>query len=285
MITGLFFGLTTIDIFNVVPHHPAPNQKVRTEQQSISAGGPAANAAVAFAAFGNNARLCSGLGNHPVAKPGHSDLHQHGVTFTDFAMYPDELPVLSSIIVDSSNGDRCVVYADPNRKRLQKGICFDELLHECRVTLFDGFYLDQALLLARKSKEQNIITVLDGGSWKNGLDELLPFIDYAICSNDFAPPATKNIDDIFSYLSHKGVAHSAISRGPGSIITQTENNLTEIPVPHVKAKDTLGAGDILHGAFCHYIIDHPFAESLQMAGHSASQSCTYFGTREWINDL
>lgn len=285
MTTGLFFGLATIDIFNVVPQHPSANQKVRTERQSVSAGGPAANAAVAFAAFGNETRLGSGLGTHPVAELGVSDLRQHGVTFSDFALNPDELPVLSSIMVDSSSGDRCVVYANPNLKRLQPDIRSDALLHNCRVVLLDGFYPDQALIVARKAKENNIITSLDGGSWKDGLDELLPFIDYAICSDDFVPPGTATINDIISYLKKKGVAHCAFSRGPDSIIAQIEGSLIDIPVPAVNAVDTLGAGDILHGAFCHYIITHPFAESLQLAAHIASQSCRHYGTREWINYL
>lgn len=285
MTTGLFFGLTTIDIFNVVPQHPSANQKVRTERQSVSAGGPAANAAVAFAALGNETRLCSGLGTHPLAELGVSDLRQHGVMFYDFAGNPDELPVLSSIMVDSSSGDRCVVYADPNLKQLQPGIRYKDLLNDCSVVLFDGFYLDQALILARKAKDTNIITALDGGSWKNGLDELLPFIDYAICSDDFVPPGTKTSDDIISYLKQKGVAHCAISRGPDSIIAEIEGSMTDIPVPAVHAVDTLGAGDILHGAFCHYITTQPFAESLRLAALTASQSCRYFGTRKWINYL
>lgn len=285
MTTGLFFGLATVDIFNVVPQHPSPNQKVRTERQSVSAGGPAANAAVAYTAFGNNARLCSGLGNHPVANLAASDLREHGVTLSDAAMNPDELPVLSTIIVDSSNGNRCVVYANPNLKQLHADIRYDELLHDCRVVLFDGFFLEQALIVARKSKENNITTVLDGGSWKNGLEELLPFIDYAVCSDDFLPPGCKTANEIFSYLPKKGVVHCAITRGADAITAEIDGSRIDIPVPAVDAVDTLGAGDILHGAFCHYITDHPFAESLQMAAHTASQSCRYYGTREWINHL
>lgn len=285
MTTGLFFGLATVDIFNVVTQHPSPNQKVRAERQSVSAGGPATNAAVAYASFGNEARLCCGLGSHPVANLAASDLHEHGVTLIDAAKNHDEVPVLSTIIVDSSNGNRCVVYADPNSKQLHSDIRYDILLHDIQVVLFDGFYLEQALIVARKSNEKNITTVLDGGSWKDGLEELLPFIDHVVCSDDFLPPGCKTPNEIFDYLTTKGVAHCAISRGANPITAEIDESRIDIPVPTVDAVDTLGAGDILHGAFCHYITDYPFTESLQRAAHIASQSCRYYGTREWINHL
>ncbi|NET50891.1 MAG: sugar kinase, partial [Merismopedia sp. SIO2A8] len=46
--------------------------------------------------------------------------------------------------------------------------------------------------------------------------------------------------------------------------------------------DTLGAGDIFHGAFCHYILQQNFTESLVAAAEIASNSCKFFGTRRWM---
>ncbi len=285
MTAGLFFGLTTIDIFNVVPRHPPANQKIRAEHQAVCAGGPAANAAVAFSALGNDARLASGLGSHPMAGIADADLRRHGVTVFDYSRDPDELPILSSIIIDASNGNRCVVYANPHGKRLRPDISHGELLQGCRVALFDGFYLEQAVAIARAARERSIITVLDGGSWKDGLDELLAFIDFAVCSEDFLPPGSTSVDEVLAFLMDRGISSGAVSRGGDPIIAAVAGNRTDIPVPETDAVDTLGAGDILHGAFCHYITDHPFTESLQLAARVASQSCRYRGTREWINYL
>ena len=46
---GLFLGLSTADIVYYLPHHPLNNQKLKAERQMSFAGGPATNAAVAFA--------------------------------------------------------------------------------------------------------------------------------------------------------------------------------------------------------------------------------------------
>jgi sugar/nucleoside kinase (ribokinase family) len=48
--------------------------------------------------------------------------------------------------------------------------------------------------------------------------------------------------------------------------------------------DTLGAGDILHGAFCYYSsLGQVFQEALTNAVRVASESCRFRGTREWMN--
>ena len=269
MARGLFVGLTTIDIFNIVPHHPRPNQKIKAQRQSVCAGGPAANAAVAFAAFGNDAHLCSGLGKHPTATLATVDLQEHGVMFHDYADKPDQLPVLSSILIDSSTGERCVIYTDPYNRELSLDCRYDQLVTDHSVILFDGFYLEQAMAMARAAKAaqaKDIVTVLDGGSWKNGLEKLLPFIDYAICSDDFVPPGCSTLNEKLSYFTDLGVTGCAVSRGSEPIIINTAGQVSEQPVSRVVAAvDTLGAGDILHGAFCHFILSHPFPQSLKFS--------------------
>ena len=112
---GLFLGLTTIDILYGVVTHPTPNEKLKAEWQLTYAGGPAANAAVAFSALGNKSHLCSGLGNHPATDLAIRDLAEYGVRFHDCTAHPDGHPVLSSILINSITGDRCVIYSIPMR--------------------------------------------------------------------------------------------------------------------------------------------------------------------------
>lgn len=281
MACGLFFGLTTIDIFNFVKHPPGPNQKIKTRDQSVCAGGPAANAAVTFSIFGGEAYLVSGLGSHPVAAIGLQDLQRHGVTIHDHCAAPDALPIISSIIVNTNNGDRCAVYSDPGSRSLSPNFDYGHYSKRRSVIMLDGFYLNEAVDVAQAA-DDTTVTVLDGGSWKDGLEKLLPFIDFAICSADFSPPGCSTDEDLFAYLADTGVTGAAISRGPEPIIYDFRGAKGQIEVPTVNAIDTLGAGDILHGAFCHYILSNSFEKSLELAARTASRSCAYRGTREWI---
>ena len=279
---GLFFGLTTIDLLYGVANHPLPNEKVKARWQLAFAGGPAANAAVAFSALGNQSHLCSSLGIHPASHLAHKDLEDHNVRLHDCVADPSDAPVLSSILINLASGDRCVVYSNTDNRRLAVDVGFPHLLDGCSILLLDGYYLPQAITLAQYARNSNITVVLDGGSWKNGLDELLPYVDYGICSEAFLPPGCEGLSSIFEYLMNFGMKASAITRGKNAIIAYENRVQHSIAVPNVEIVDTLGAGDIFHGTFCHYILSNSYSRSLEAAAIVASESCRYFGTRQWI---
>ena len=281
MAQGLFVGLTTVDIFNIIDTPPSPDQKIMAQRQEVCAGGPAANAAVAFSACGNDADLFTGIGLHPIAHLALEDLQYHRFNVRDYVLNSDELPTISTIIVDSSTGNRCVVYSNPHIRSLSPDQPYDHFVGENKVILFDGFYLEHAVPIA-KAAAGGPLAVLDGGSWKEGLEELLPYIDYAVCSADFNPPGCSSSDDLLDYLEGFGLRGSAISRGAEPIIYRSRGQQGHIPVAQVQAIDTLGAGDILHGTFCHHLLTSSFPKSLKMAAQSATHSCLSYGTRQWI---
>ena len=77
--SGLFIGLSTIDVYYMVERLPAPDEKVAAILQSSSAGGPATNAAVAFAWLGGRSRLVSGVGSHDLASIVRAELLHFGI--------------------------------------------------------------------------------------------------------------------------------------------------------------------------------------------------------------
>jgi sugar/nucleoside kinase (ribokinase family) len=123
---------------------------------------------------------------------------------------------------------------------------------------------------------------MDGGSWKIGYEAIIPHVNYAICSANFYPPNCRNQKDVFTYLQSLGIANIAITQGEKPIIYQSSTEVGQIDVPKIHSVDTLGAGDIFHGAFCHYILQHSFIDALSLAAQVASHSCLFFGTRKWM---
>ncbi len=279
---GVFLGLATADIVNYVPHHPRSNEKLKAERQLSFAGGPATNAAVSFAAFGNQALLISGLGRHPLVHVARRDLADHQVHLIDCTDQPQRPPIIASIMVDLSSGDRCVVYSNTDVRKLRQEAISDAILEDTDILMLDGHYLPQAIQLAHQAQQLRIPVVLDGGSWKEGLEELLPLVDYAVCSNTFSPPDCTDSPSVIAYLSSHGITYIAITRDGDPIIACQQKTTSEIPVMSITPMDTLGAGDIFHGAFCHYILQHDFLLSLERAGEVASMACTSLGTRAWI---
>jgi sugar/nucleoside kinase (ribokinase family) len=63
-----------------------------------------------------------------------------------------------------------------------------------------------------------------------------------------------------------------------SVATRT----SRVEVPVVDAVDTLGAGDVLHGAYAHYrAAGEDPEESLRRAAQVASFRCRFPGSRTW----
>jgi len=80
-----------------------------------------------------------------------------------------------------------------------------------------------------------------------------------------------------------GIDRGAVTNGAGPIEYWSDDDKGTIAVPEVSAIDTLGAGDIFHGAFCYFFRrDRDFPQALADAAEVAAASCTRFGTRSWL---
>ena len=157
------------------------------------------------------------------------------------------------------------------------------ILANARILLVDGHSMQACQAWARAARSSGVPVVLDGGSWKAGTDELLRFVDAAICSADFLPPGSRGEDEVIQHLQTHGVKRIAITHGADPIRFLSGTSSGMIAVPQVDVVDTTGAGDILHGAFCYYsVAGHSFVDSLRAAAKVASESCRYAGTRRWM---
>ena len=114
--------------------------------------------------------------------------------------------------------------------------------------------------------------------------ELLPSIDIAICSDDYRPPGCRDNDDTLEFLAGQGIRQVAITRGAAPIIYVDNRKRGKIPIERIRAIDTLGAGDIFHGAFCYYAcqMGRSFRDSLAFAARVATVSCLHLGSRSWM---
>ena len=285
-IGGLFVGLATVDVSYVVENVPRPNQKISVPEQLITAGGPATNAAVTFAFLGGRARLVTAAGRHPLSRMIRDDLARQSVRLHDMAAGSEDPPPISSVMVLRDSGERSVVSANsavlsPKASRFDK-----KWLTGVSLVEVDGQYMPLCIAAAEAAHQRRIPVILDSGSWKAGMAQLLPFVDTAICSRDFRPPGCGNEDEAAAYLIRRKLRCVAITRGGSSIGWYENGKAGEIRIEKPKSRvvDTLGAGDILHGAYCfHAGQGLGFREALQAAAQVATFSCRFRGTREWMS--
>jgi sugar/nucleoside kinase (ribokinase family) len=278
---GLFIGMVTLDLVYLAADLPGNNQKIVASDYTVAAGGPATNAAVSFSYLGDRATIMGAVGTHPITHLIRGDLERHGVAIADLDPTTAQPPPIASIIVTQSTGDRAVVSL--NAAKIQASS--DQLLVDLNsvdVVLIDGHQMSVGCAIAQLAKNNNIPVVIDGGSWKPGFEKVLPFVDYAICSANFYPPGCNSTDDVIAYLSAIGILHIAITQGEKPIQYLKQGEAGQLLVPQIDAVDTMGAGDVFHGAFCHYILEQNFIDSLTAATKIAAHSCQFFGTRQWM---
>lgn len=294
---GLFVGLTTLDVVHRVATPPAPNTKVTAARQDLSAGGPAANAAVTFAALGGRARLLTALGRGPAASAALDDLVRHGVEVVDVAPEGFDLAV-SAVAVHEATGERSVVSPDAGRVPVVAPATVPEQLAGVDVVLLDGHHPALQLAAARAARAAGVTVVLDAGRWKPHLADVLPWCDVVAASADFRLGAGGAAEEVGPGVLALDVPSVAVTHGgepvewwarPADAAGDVAGAAVEhgfVPVPRVSVVDTLGAGDAFHGALAFALArGDALPEAIVRANAVASTRVTVAGPRAWLAHL
>jgi len=306
---GVFVGLATLDVVHRVVRPPGGNEKVTALQQDVAAGGPAAVAAVVFAALGGHARLVTALGSSAVAQIIRSELESRGVEVVDVAPDSPTPPAVSAVTVTDATGERSVTSMDAAAHDVAAPADLARHLAGALVVLLDGHHPRLALAAARlahpagptgpagQADDAGPLVVLDAGRWRATTAQLLDHVDVAICSADFRAPGTSDAVASAVALLEAGAGAVATTSGgdPVRWWRAAASGTVEsgiVAVPQVAVVDTLGAGDAFHGAFAWFVIQRPLDDdgadvrrSLDSAARVAAFRCTIRGPRAWLDVL
>ena len=280
---ALACGLATVDVVQTVERLPAADEKVVALATRVEAGGPALNAAMTAALLGMPCRLVTAVGAAPLAAVVRADCESAGVELVDVAGDGFELPV-ATVLLTRSTGDRAVVSRGaigPDAGVARPAGAIGALLHGIRAVLVDGHHLGLAVPLAAGARACGIPVLLDAGSWKPGLPDLLRSVDVLLASAAFHPPT----GDSLPYLLALGPAWVGRSAGSGPVHwAASDGSSGSVEVPAAEVVDTLGAGDVLHGALLAALARHGSVEvrqALEQAVAVASRSVEAAGARGW----
>jgi len=281
-----FVGMTTIDIVQIADDLPEPNRKGWASHAYLDVGGPAANAAITASILGSPVSLHSAFGRGPLGDLVTALIERREVSRTGYGDDP-AVPVSSVWVAE---GDRTLMSTAASFHGPQP----DSVdLRGAAAVLFDGFYPDLARAAAQAAAEQDVPVVLDCGSWRDVFVDLLPLASVAILSQEFRQPdgfAESPESVIAALLDQYPLRLVAVSCGGDPIVWATRAASGQLAVPQVTAVDTLGAGDVLHGAFMHFAFDEGIDDltALEQAAAVAANSCEHFGTRAgveaWANE-
>ncbi|MDU0349228.1 PfkB family carbohydrate kinase, partial [Actinomyces sp. MRS3W] len=224
---GLFVGLTVVDVIHLVDAPPGSDEKIRARDQVVAAGGPATNAAVAFAALGGRALLAAPVGTGPLAQLVRADLDACGVELLDCAAPMDDGTAsglsVSSCTVSAATGERSVVstnasgHADPALLRALAAAIAARQRPAPDVVLVDGHYPDLGRAALDLARAVGALAMMDAGSWKDDAADLPGRCDVVAPSARFYPPGRtgplREPDDVAAWLVRAGAGAVVLTRG------------------------------------------------------------------------
>lgn len=293
---GLFIGLSTLDVIQLVERVPHSDEKVRALDISLAAGGPAANAAVAFAGLGGRAVLITRIADDSASALIRADLAQYGVEIIDRFGSAGSTTV-ASILVTQSSGERAVVSAadrgrsDESTESPVTQADWPGLLDDVApdIVLIDSYEIDISGPIAEHARKRGLAVVLDCGGKKPYTETQLTGVDVAVVSERYLDGGA---EIIAADIRRFDVPFGAVTAGGEPVVYWAgESELATLPVERVDhVVDTLGAGDFFHGALAYYLARQPLtATSLRAALGSAAKisaiSVQEFGSRSWIAKL
>lgn len=268
---AVFIGLTGIDYVYYLDEFPEENHKCKTLEYAKYIGGPAANAAITYAALGGDATLITAYGHSSESNTITEELASLGVKVINVSS-DDKLPGISTICI-TGEGKRTIISGQNKYEDIDLS---NVKLDEYDLALFDCNQQDISLPLLEKV---SCDIVLDAGSFKENVEKYLEKATIVISSEQFKDAMGR---DIFE-MPYDNISMRAITRGEKSI--RIANG--EIGVGAVECVDSLAAGDIFHGAFCYAYLEKnfDFEQSLNYAAAIASESVKYKGPRAWLHTI
>lgn len=286
MAKGLFVGLCGLDVvFYDVKPLPQEDVKVKINDVRACIGGPAANAAITFSMLGGQSTVLTYIGNSAVGKIIKEQMRDYGIEVIDLCT-DNDVKCISGIYVNKSNFTRTIFSGRNNIYGLKSFSVIEELVSAADFVLYDGHFsnIDQELLSSVKKYKRDL--VIDVGGWKDTFDYILRYNPILICSEVFNKDGRNGIELMKEYGYEKAV----ITRGAKSVLCKSSewDLVKELPTLKVDAIDTLGAGDVFHGAYCHFAYNKqlPFLDcvkgAINVAGISTTVCGVVNGVKEYI---
>jgi ribokinase len=265
------------------------DSKTELHQVSIQGGGPVATALVTARALGCRARIAAKIADDDFGRFILQGLGEAGVD-TDFVITSaGSLSPFSFIAISEEDAKRTIFYTHGDVARLSaRELDLVALLEGAGALLVDGHHPDAQIAAAEQCRERGIPVIVDAGSLREGMGELVALSDFLIASERFVTEVAPRgeVEDSLLELQEMGPRAVIITLGESGSVGLYGDKLVRQPAHEVDAVDTTGAGDVYHGAFtAAFLLGYSFERSMELASASAALACKNLGGRAGIPDL
>ncbi len=284
---ALFIGHGYTDVTFITDYIPTGDEKHTGQNYAFGVGGNAVVACFTLAKLGRNKGVSADI-ILPIADDWLSKIILQKSAEAGICVHARAV-AKSSLSLILPNDDKRAIVRCRDSNYLED---FPEVdISDYKVLHLDGHQPSAAKYYAMIAKKKGILTSLDGGSYdREGVDELLSYIDIAVVSERFCEQLGKTPEKALEFLLAKGIKVAAVTLGKNGLVYQEENDSTHskipaISIPHEDIVDSTGAGDIFHGGYLYSWLRKPeysWKEHFMFARAASALSVQKLGTEESI---
>ncbi|WP_198083443.1 PfkB family carbohydrate kinase [Variovorax sp. E3] len=274
-------GGAVLDVIYRVDQLPSSDTKLVARSRVESGGGMAANAAAAIARLGGNARWIGRVGDDDMANHIVSGLETSGVHVTARRICDATSP--HSIVLVDQRGDRAIV--------LYRSTDFDadaqwlplDMICQANVVLADNRWVAGAVRALDAARARGLPAVLDADISDD------PQMILAVKAASHVVFSEQGLAGLFGTADPlEGLKRAAVHApfvavtlgGAGVAWLDAERQPQHLRAFPVTARETLGAGDVFHGAFALALAERRTeSEALRFAAVTAALKCERTGGR------
>ena len=276
-------GIAVLDQVYHVDRFPVAQAKTRAGAFATVIGGCAANAALAIARLGGRTRLAAPLGGpageDPIGDRILAGLVREGVDCADTVRVAGATSPISAILIDAA-GDRAIVNHRDDGLAVAKVDDPARLVADVAAVVIDNRFPEFVLPIASAARRRGVPVVLDGDAPTRETDALLAASSHVVFSAE-GLSATAGSGDLAAALdriARRTRAFLAVTDGANDVLFIDAGRVRRMPVFAVDAIDTLGAGDVFHGALALALAQgRDEVDAMRFSAAAAGIKCTRFG--------
>jgi len=283
------------DIVMRVDKFPDAGTKVQASEFLITSGGQSGNAAVAVARLGAKVSFAGPLGGDgdEAAERIVGILIGEHIECSGAVRVPGAMSSVSLILVDAK-GEKMIATRRNQGLKAVTPADADAAVAEIDAVLLDIHYPNFVTPICAAAQQRGIPRVLDLDRAAAHDDPLLMASTHVIASAE-ALRGSAGLSDLAAGLRKLGERYHgflAVTDGPAGVYWLDRGEVGHMPAFKVTAIDTLGAGDVFHGAFTFRLVETgDVVEAMRFGAAAAAIKCTRFGglmgaaTRAEVDDF
>ncbi|MFO7915511.1 MAG: PfkB family carbohydrate kinase [Candidatus Krumholzibacteriales bacterium] len=282
------FGYSAMDYLGIVPHFPAENLKLEMERFEIQGGGPAATAAVTMRRLGLKTAYSGIVADDGFGRTMLELLNKEDIDTSSVIIEQNARSQFAFIMVDRSTGKRTILWTRGTLPFIRPDQVDRDLILSANGLLVDTLEPEAAAHAAGIASENNIPVVIDAGTLRDKVEEILPFCDYIVASETFASQISNNgtVEEALEQINSYNPRGAVVTLGENGCAGLEGNNIFREQGFKIKAVDTTGAGDVFHGAFLYGVLQGWDLRKISVFSNAvAGLKCRKLGGRAGIPDI